>query len=712
LRTRLALIFAVATGIPLILTLALISNREETLVKDESMARLQDQAEVLAHSFDDYIEIHQSALNLLASNRSILDLSHAEQQQMLESLRRDFQDVAAISLYDASGSSLASSDPARIPTSLAGNLMFESARNNGKSALDVLQAPGIQRPVFALGDPIFDRSGKFTGLLTIELESDRIFSELNKQFESSDIEIFLVDSRGRAIATPDLSVIQSFSDLSSSPAVSKFLTGISPSGTVLYETQIGQRLASYYGIPHLGWGVIVEQPAEVALSGVNTGRDLAFGILILFLLFTTLGGIWLAGQLTTPINSLAHATKKLTSGDTHVPLPHTGIIEVQQLADAFGEMRDRLSARSAELEQALQDLQMAKEELESRIAALMQAEEKLVYQAYLLESASDAIVATNTDFKLTAWNRVAEETYGWKAEEAIGQDSFKLFRSQISRAERQRVLEVLAETGSYFGRMTQYRKDGKAIEVELRTKALKNSSGEVVGYMSVNQDITQRKQMEAELAEVKSKLIDRDEAEHLRIARELHDGPMQELYGLIFRLESMDAQKEGRQDTDVGYIKQKIQEVIQSLRTTTVTLRPPSLAPFGLERAIRGHAESLLRAHPELDLHLILMHDEQTLPERVRLALFRIYQVAITNVIRHAQAHSVQIKLTLDVEEVCLEVQDDGQGFEMPESMIELARRGHLGLVGAAERAEAVGGRLEVVSSIGKGTLVRVKKWI
>jgi len=102
------------------------------------------------------------------------------------------------------------------------------------------------------------------------------------------------------------------------------------------------------------------------------------------------------------------------------------------------------------------------------------------------------------------------------------------------------------------------------------------------------------------------------------------------------------------------------------------------------------------------------MHDGQMLPEKVQMALFRIYQEAISNVARHAGAGCVLIRFYLNEERVLLEISDDGCGFQVPERWILLARRGRLGLLGAAERADSTGGRLEVESASGKGTVVRV----
>ncbi len=98
------------------------------------------------------------------------------------------------------------------------------------------------------------------------------------------------------------------------------------------------------------------------------------------------------------------------------------------------------------------------------------------------------------------------------------------------------------------------------------------------------------------------------------------------------------------------------------------------------------------------------------LPETISLALFRIYQEALTNIIRHTRSKDVEVTVHMEKDEhlVRLEIQDNGPGFALPENWIDLVREGHLGLMGMRERAEAVGGQLEVQSKKGKGTTVVV----
>lgn len=247
-------------------------------------------------------------------------------------------------------------------------------------------------------------------------------------------------------------------------------------------------------------------------------------------------------------------------------------------------------------------------------------------------------------------------------------------------------------------------KDNLENRVQERTRELVRKNEKLLA------EIIERKRMEAELAELQRRLIDNTEAERLQLAQDLHDGPIQDLYGLTYQIEALRAgfQNNNEQQRLAGSVQEKLKQVIQVLRATSGELRPPALTPYGLEKAIRSHAEQFRGTQPPLEIRLDLMPDGQRLPHHVRLALFRIYQSAFANVIRHANASQVVVRLTLEADKVILEVQDNGCGFVAPKRWIEMARKGHLGLVGASERAEAVEGKLEVSSRPGEGTLIRV----
>ncbi len=227
----------------------------------------------------------------------------------------------------------------------------------------------------------------------------------------------------------------------------------------------------------------------------------------------------------------------------------------------------------------------------------------------------------------------------------------------------------------------------------------------VVGIV---ENVTEQKRIETEVAELNSRLQSSMELERLRLAQELHDSPMQSLYSAIYRIEELRNAASPELKDALTDVKQHIQDVLQDLRATAKELRPPTIFNFGLENAIRSHAGDIVEKHSNLNIHLSLAHDRQMLPEKVRLALFRIFQQSLANVIRHAKATEVHVRFSFDAEEAYLEIKDNGKGFEVPANWIDFVRRGHYGLAGAAERANALGGVLKVQSQPGNSTTIKV----
>jgi signal transduction histidine kinase len=238
--------------------------------------------------------------------------------------------------------------------------------------------------------------------------------------------------------------------------------------------------------------------------------------------------------------------------------------------------------------------------------------------------------------------------------------------------------------------------------VKNRTVALESANSRL------RAEINDRKQIEAELAELQRRLMEGREAERLHLAQELHDGPLQDLHNLFLRLGEMELLLSDEAGlSQMAGAQAGLQQVVQTLRAICGELRPPTLVPFGLEKAIRSYVSLFQKKHPHLTVTINLVPDGRQLPEGIRLALFRILQQAMTNVIQHARATHVTVLFQLTETEIILEIKDDGQGFSMPKRRIELARQGHLGLAGAFERAEALGGCLEIISAPGQGTSIR-----
>ncbi|HSL45529.1 MAG TPA: PAS domain S-box protein [Anaerolineales bacterium] len=245
----------------------------------------------------------------------------------------------------------------------------------------------------------------------------------------------------------------------------------------------------------------------------------------------------------------------------------------------------------------------------------------------------------------------------------------------------------------------------KTIFTVIRKGTDDESPAFVVGIV---ENITEQKRIELEVAELNNRLQASMELERLRLAQELHDSPMQSLYSAIYRIEELRGNADDTLKEALSDVKQHIQNVLQDLRATAKELRPPTIFNFGLENAIRSHANDVVEKHPNLNVHLSLAHDRQILPEKVRLALFRIFQQSLANVIRHAKATEVHVRFSFDAEEANLEITDNGRGFDVPANWIDFVRQGHYGLAGAAERANALGGAFKVQSKPGHSTTIRV----
>ena len=122
--------------------------------------------------------------------------------------------------------------------------------------------------------------------------------------------------------------------------------------------------------------------------------------------------------------------------------------------------------------------------------------DQLKYHARLLRHINDAVIATDDQFRITAWNRAAEKMYGWRSEEVMGHNVSEILNFELTDEQRSAARELLKETIASRSERIHHRRDGRTLYVEVNTIALTNEHGRMTGYVSVNRDITERKQAE------------------------------------------------------------------------------------------------------------------------------------------------------------------------------------------------------------------------
>jgi signal transduction histidine kinase len=205
------------------------------------------------------------------------------------------------------------------------------------------------------------------------------------------------------------------------------------------------------------------------------------------------------------------------------------------------------------------------------------------------------------------------------------------------------------------------------------------------------------------------KITDAQEDERKRIARELHDDTAQGLVDLVRRLDVMEGANSLPEPAAerLEDVQRRIEDLLQGVRRFIRYLRPSVLDDLGLLPALEGLLADM--RSDGLGSTLETQGEERRLPPDVELALFRIVQEALTNVRRHAEASKVVVRVEHNQDSVHLTVTDDGQGFEPPASMGDLALVGKFGFLGMHERAQLLRGSLVVHSELGSGTTVAVE---
>jgi PAS domain S-box-containing protein len=129
-----------------------------------------------------------------------------------------------------------------------------------------------------------------------------------------------------------------------------------------------------------------------------------------------------------------------------------------------------------------------------------QIERQLRYQAQLLENVSDAVVAVDNEYHITAWNSAAENLYGWKATEVLGKHLFQVTQPRYLNGESEdTIVESVLKAGKWVGEVAQKRKDGTEVIVEACISPLRNEKGEIIGAVGIKRDLTERKQIERQL---------------------------------------------------------------------------------------------------------------------------------------------------------------------------------------------------------------------
>jgi PAS domain S-box-containing protein len=352
-----------------------------------------------------------------------------------------------------------------------------------------------------------------------------------------------------------------------------------------------------------------------------------------------------------------------------------------------------------------------RKQIEQRLAGSEQ------HYRQLVDLLPDALFVVNAGRTIEFANPAAARMFGAAApEELLGRDIFELVVDAHDDGHLQRAAQTLSgvQTPSSWRRFR--RLDGTSFEgagaVTARIDALARTAGGPTLQLVIR-DLSDLRRVEAQLAyangrlqRVSSQLIRADEAVRRRLASELHDDVGQLLTFMTMTASALRKQLAATEpESRAVALHAAAREALAKVRDLTLMLRPAQLDAAGLEVALRSHLERFLEdSGIDFQLHcdaLAARPDPET-----EIALFRIAQEAVTNVLRHAHASHIDIQLCGSGEHVELRLVDDGAGFDVETRLTEGATAGVFGM---HERAQLLGGSFEIHSTPGVGTELRAR---
>jgi PAS domain S-box-containing protein len=338
---------------------------------------------------------------------------------------------------------------------------------------------------------------------------------------------------------------------------------------------------------------------------------------------------------------------------------------------------------------------------------------ELARAAAIVRSSRDAIVGKDLNGTITSWNLGAERLFGYSADEAIGRPISMLIPPDRLN-EESRILERLRK-GEYIDHFETRRqhKDGTLLDISLTVSPLADANGQIVGASKIARDMTERKQAEVAKRdrEIMSRLVEAQEAERHRIARDLHDHLGQQLTALRLKIESIRSNCDGNEPfaKEMETLQTYASRLDMDINYLAWELRPTELDQLGLEDALGSFVREWSKTYGiSAEFHGV-KSSRPRLHSDTETNLYRIVQEGLNNILKHAAATSVNVLFERRAGQATLIIEDNGGGFDPDSNGNNGSGRNGLGLVGMRERTALLGGTMDIESRPGEGTTVFVR---
>jgi PAS domain S-box-containing protein len=337
---------------------------------------------------------------------------------------------------------------------------------------------------------------------------------------------------------------------------------------------------------------------------------------------------------------------------------------------------------------------------------------ELTKLAAIVENSSDAIITKDLNGIITSWNHGAEQIFGYTADEVIGKPVTILMPEDRVDEEPGIIARIRRGERVEHYETVRRRKDGTLLDIALTVSPVRDQHGEIIGASKIARDVTEHKRVQSaeREAELMHRLVQTQEAERRRIARDLHDSIGQYMTAMRLTIEGLAKRCEDDPEmtNDLETVKDLASRIDRDISFMTWQLRPTEVEMLGLRDALKTLVEEWSN-HSSIAAEFEFVGEDGPLPPLVDTNVYRVVQEALNNIAKHADAKEVSILMHRKASHIFVIVEDDGKGFDP--NAVELVRTdGHgQGLIGMRERAELLGGSLSIESVKGRGTSVIVR---
>lgn len=335
----------------------------------------------------------------------------------------------------------------------------------------------------------------------------------------------------------------------------------------------------------------------------------------------------------------------------------------------------------------------------------------------ILDGMYDALMVVDRDYRIVDINNCFTDYYGWNREEIIGKTCYEITHSlpqPCTESQHPCPMRRVIQTKSTIKvEHTHKDKNGKDVIVDIFSFPLFDLTGDVEYIVEIQQNITERKEAEERLRSSREKLRgltayleSAREEERRKMARKIHDELGHMLTGLKIDLSWLAKRLSKEQESlfeKTKSMSKLVDTTIQTVKKIAAELRPGVLDDLGISTAIEwqtGEFEKMAEIKCEFSSNPadIILDQERS------IAIFRIFQEMLTNIIRHAKATRVKVSLKKEGDNIVLEVRDNGKGI----SNKQISDPKAFGLIGMRERVRPWEGEIKISGAPGKGTTVAV----